>query len=135
MQSRPNECPCGDFYKTTAYDDETCVYTYEARPLADAKQTQLDINNNWTASLLGSTDFYVIRKADIGTAVPDDVAAYRSAVRTASNQRQAQIEGVETLDALIALIQAPSNIADIDTKVISQNPDGLTMWPENPFTN
>ena len=129
MQSKPNECPCGDFYKITSYDEDTCVYTYEARPLADAKETQLLINNNWTASKLGLTDWYVVRKADTGAAVPDDIATYRSAVRTVSNQRQAQIEGAETLDALIALVQAPSHVANLETKVLSQNPDGLTMWP------
>ena len=130
MQSKPNECPCGDYYIVTAYDEETCVYTYEERPLADAKQTQLTLNNNWTGAKLGFTDWYVVRKADNGTAVPDNIATYRSAVRTVSNQRQVQIESVQTLDELITLVQEPSCFHDADTRAITQNPKGLTMWPK-----
>jgi hypothetical protein len=53
--------------------------------------------------LLASTDWYVVRKADIGTDIPEDVATYRSAVRAESDRLETEILAVTTVDALMAI--------------------------------
>lgn len=57
------------------------------------------------ASALQSTDWYVIRNAEAGTAIPDDVLTYRAAVRAKSNDMEALINAVSSVEQLIALYQ------------------------------
>lgn len=63
--------------------------------IAQVKQT--------AGSLLAGTDWYVVRKADIGTDIPADVAAYRAAVRAESDRLEAAISAVDNVPALIAV--------------------------------
>jgi hypothetical protein len=55
------------------------------------------------ASLLSPSDWYVIRAAEGGTAIPTDVATYRAAVRTASGVMETAIDAAADMDAFIAL--------------------------------
>ena len=54
-------------------------------------------------SLLQETDWYVLRAADGGTAVPSNVATYRAAVRTKANEHTTAIDNAANVDALAAL--------------------------------
>jgi ABC-type proline/glycine betaine transport system ATPase subunit len=63
--------------------------------IAQVKQT--------AGSLLAATDWYVVRKADIGTAIPADVVTYRAAVRAESDRLEAAITAVTTVAGLIAV--------------------------------
>jgi ABC-type proline/glycine betaine transport system ATPase subunit len=87
------------------------VYNAETQQMEDtAKQvvtkglkSQAVAQNKQTAgSLLASTDWYVVRKADIGTDVPADVVAYRAAVRAEADRVEAAILAVTSIDGLIA---------------------------------
>ena len=53
--------------------------------------------------LLSKYDWYVLRAADGGTAVPSNIATYRTAVRTESNAMCTKIDAVSDVDALAAL--------------------------------
>jgi hypothetical protein len=55
------------------------------------------------ASLLSGSDWYVVRAAEGGTAIPTDVATYRAAVRTASGVMETAIDAAADMDAFIAL--------------------------------
>jgi hypothetical protein len=48
-------------------------------------------------------DWYTIRAADGGTAVPSAIATYRTAVRTACHSMEAKIDAAATVDELAAL--------------------------------
>ena len=96
-----------------------------ARPLADALFTAQDETdglgtegevksrglkslekekvNGTASSMLEPTDWYALRAADGGTAVPSNIATYRAAVRTKANTHHAAIDGASDVDALIAL--------------------------------
>ena len=52
---------------------------------------------------LTRTDWYVVRKADAGTAVPSAITTHRAAVRTTSNDMEALIDACTTVDELVAL--------------------------------
>ena len=59
---------------------------------------------NYQASgLLQATDWYSIRAADGGTAVPSSVSNHRTAVRTKANSMCTAIDNASDIDALIAL--------------------------------
>ena len=55
------------------------------------------------AGLLSKYDWYSLRAADGGTAVPSNIATYRAAIRTKSNAMCTQIDNASDVDALEAL--------------------------------
>ena len=70
-------------------------------------------------SLLTQYDWYVVRQAETGKAVPQEVLDYRSAVRVVSDNREVIITGTTTTDQLYAVITGDFN--------------GLFPWPRGPF--
>jgi len=54
-------------------------------------------------SILTQTDWYVVRKADIGTDIPENVITYRASIRTKSNELEQAINAVTTVEQLIVL--------------------------------
>ena len=59
--------------------------------------------NDQAGSILSQTDWYSIRAADGGTAVPSSVSTHRTAVRTKANAMCTQIDNASDVDALAAL--------------------------------
>lgn len=74
------------------------------------------------AGLLKSTDWYVVRNAESGTAIPADVTTFRTAVRTKSNEMETAIDNAATIEAVEALF----------TYTIGENDESsrpLGEWP------
>jgi hypothetical protein len=67
------------------------------------RQGYKDTINAQAGSILQSTDWMVVRAAEGGTAVPSDIATWRAAVRTKSNDMCTMIDGAADVDALAAL--------------------------------
>lgn len=67
-------------------------------------------------SLLTPTDWMVIREADNGKVVPDDIRSWREAIRTTAKRKVAAISATTTTDDLAALVLAPE----------------YSEWPQNP---
>ena len=61
------------------------------------------VNSN-AGSLLEPTDWYSLRAADGGTAVPSNIATYRAAIRTKANEHTTAIDAASDVDALAALV-------------------------------
>ena len=59
--------------------------------------------NNIAAGFLSQYDWYTLRAADGGTAVPSNIATYRAAVRTKANTHCTSIDNASDVDALAAL--------------------------------
>ena len=76
-------------------------------------------------SLLAPTDWYVVRKSETNDAIPADVLSYRAAVRAASGTIEAAIAAVTTLDAFMALYDAP---VDADGNPTGNAP--INDWPD-----
>ena len=57
-------------------------------------------------SLLSSTDWYVTRKAEAGSAIPDTVQDYRSSVRAKCAEIESTINSVTSIDDFIKLFEA-----------------------------
>jgi hypothetical protein len=63
------------------------------------------------AGLLQSTDWYIIRNAESGAAIPANISTYRTAVRSKSNDMEALINAVSSVEQLADLYKY-----DINTK-------------------
>ena len=89
------------------------------------KTTWINQTKNVAKNMLAETDWYVTRKAESGTAIPDKVTTYRAAVRTASANIEKSITDVSDVAALIALFDAP---VDSNGKVTGKAP--MYNWPD-----
>ena len=62
--------------------------------------------NETAYSLLASTDWYVVRKAEGGADIPADVSAYRASVRAAANSNQSALNNAADFDTFIQTVTA-----------------------------
>jgi len=69
------------------------------------KSQKISISKQQAAGLLQSTDWYVTRKSDTGTAIPQAIQDFRTAVRSVSNQQETQINACTTVEQLKALYE------------------------------
>jgi len=69
------------------------------------KSQKISISKQQAAGLLQSTDWYVTRKADTGTAIPQDIQDFRTAVRSVNNQQETQINACSNVEQLKALYE------------------------------
>lgn len=92
-----------------------------ARPLADCKAEQCANQKPLARELLTETDWLAVRKAEAGTAIPSATATYRAAIRTKSNEREAQINACSDVAALATLIDKAEGASG-----------GLVAWPTKP---
>ena len=58
---------------------------------------------NIAGSLLAQYDWYVVRKAEKGTAIPTAITTYRDGVRTACDTREKEIDACSDTAALVTL--------------------------------
>ena len=117
-----------DITYTWDSDNETVTGTYgtaTARPLADVLYTAEDesnglgtegnikqyglkdrhkgLINKQAAGRLVQYDWYTLRAASGGTAIPSSIATYQAAVRTKANEYAVAIDATANVDALAAL--------------------------------
>ena len=63
-------------------------------------------------SLLSQTDWYIVRKADKGTAIPSNVQTWRDAIRTKATEMETAIDNAADTDAMAALFLTFTNNED-----------------------
>ncbi len=78
-------------------------------------------------SLLAPYDWYVVRKAEKGTAIPTTVQTFRNKVRTACDTREKEIDACKDTAALVTLFGATY---DKDGNFEKYN---MTQYPEEVF--
>ena len=89
------------------------------------------------AALLAPTDWYVTRFAEMGydpetgtvdevAVIPDDVKAFRAAVREASNTIETAITAAANLQAFMNLYKAP-----VDAQGNPTGPAPINAWPQS----
>ena len=74
-----------------------------AKNLADLKEGKKRDASASAYSALQSTDWYVVRKEEISTAIPSKITAYRTAVRLVCNSLKTAIDSASDVDAVAAL--------------------------------
>ena len=89
---------------TFAEDTVTASYgTATAKDLDDLKTFHKEKINAHAGSLLAQYDWYTLRAADGGTAVPSNVVTYRAAVRSKANEMCSTIDSAPSVDHLASL--------------------------------
>jgi len=79
------------------------------------------------AGILQDTDWYIVRKADAGTAVPSAITTFRAAVRTKSGEMETAITNASNTPA-IETLYTYVNTADEGDPVVMERP--LGEFPE-----
>jgi hypothetical protein len=92
------------------------------------KSQKISISKQQTAGLLSSSDWYVTRKSDTGTAIPQEIQDFRTEVREVSNQQETQINActtVEQLKALYEYVNTGTEQSPIYTRQLIEFPRGI----------
>jgi hypothetical protein len=76
------------------------------------KFVHIGLKNEWinrtkqtAKNILAKTDWYAVRKAEAGTAIPSDIAEYRAKIRTESNTIEGKINACSKLSEFMALFE------------------------------
>ena len=109
----------------TPYDERFYKSAGNPKNVADLKTTWIANTKNIAGSLLSSTDWYVVRKAETDTAVPSNVITYRAAVRTACANIETSITNAADHTAFVALWNVP---VDSDGNPTGNAP--INNWPD-----
>ena len=105
-----------------------------AKNLADLKAYKKTLSSSGAYSSLQSTDWYVVRKEEIGTAIPSNVTAYRTAVRLVCNSLKTAITNASDLDALAALYSNATGISDPDNFTVDGSQTSVVSASNNTIT-
>ena len=81
-------------------DEVVATYATTDRDLDELKKGMKAQVKSLAASKLAETDWMVVRAAEGGTAVSPEVTQYRADVRAASNTKEAEIDALDSLDAI-----------------------------------
>jgi hypothetical protein len=112
--------------------DDTNEVDEEGQPLLDEDGVQVvtpGVKTNeknqikaQAGGLLKSTDWYVVRNAESGTAIPADVTTFRTAVRTKSNEMETAIDNAATIEAVEALFTYTLGADDESSRPLGEWP-------------
>ena len=83
--------------------DTTSTFNGKTSTVLGLKSIHKSKINSEANALLSNYDWYTLRAADGGTAVPSSVTTYKAAVRTKSNTMCTAIDNAADVDALAAL--------------------------------
>ena len=81
-----------------------------AKNLATLKASKKESASESAYSSLQSTDWYVVRKEEVSTAIPSKITAYRTAVRLVCNSLKTAIDSASDVDAVAALYDCADGI-------------------------
>ena len=85
---------------TIGVDEVSGTYATTDKDHEPLKLEMLDKTKKMASSILARDDWMAIREAEGGTAMPDNVKAYRVAVREESNDKETAIKALGDLDAV-----------------------------------
>ena len=112
----------------TDEDGEPVIQDGKQVVIKGLKSQKISISKQQTAGLLQSTDWYVTRKSDTGTAIPQEIQDFRTEVRIVSNQQETQINActtVEQLKALYEYVNTGTEQSPIYTRQLIEFPRGI----------
>ena len=113
---------------TYTNQDKTDDLIPEGKDVGDVKveglkTTLIKTIKNQAAGILADTDWYIVRKADAGTAVPSSITNHRAAVRTKAAEMETAITNASDTPALETLYTYV-NTADEGDPVVIKRPLG-----------
>ena len=117
------ESQSGKYTYTINENNVTKTFSKKDKDIDAIKEAKIKSINTTQNSILSNTDWYYIRKADKGTAIPTDIQNYRDAVRVAGDKMITDVTAVTDK----AGFQALYPVWDED----NNNTGGtLNVWPD-----
>ena len=104
-----------------------------AKNLADLKTFKKESASGSAYTSLQSSDWYVVRKEEIGTAIPSKITAYRTAVRLVCNSLKTAIDSASDVDAVAALYTNADGI-DPATLTVDGSSSSVVSTSNNTIT-
>ena len=108
------------------------TWSNTAKTLSVVQANKVEDAKSNAKSMLDRTDWYVVRKAETSTATPDEITAYRTAVRTCYGNLKTAINAASDVDAVAALYTNSAG-ASSDAKTI--NPSSAVNTSSNTITS
>ncbi len=107
---------------TIGVDEVSGTYATTDKDHELLKLEMLDKTKKMASSILARDDWMAIREAEGGTAMPDNVKAYRVAIREESNDKETAIKALGDLDA-VKLYEATPYIETRKEEIVADNGD------------
>ena len=104
------------------------------KPVADLKTTLVSQAKQTSASMLSDSDWYVVRKTETNTATPDEITAYRTAVRTNYASLKTAINDASDIAGLQS-IYASTDGASSTAKEIDATKSSVVSTSANTITS
>ena len=108
------------------------TWTNTARALSTVQSKKVEEAKRDANGMLSHTDWYVVRKAETDVAVPSEITAYRTAVRTCYGNLKTAINAASDVDAVADLYQNSVG-ASQDKKTV--NPSSAVNTTSNAITS
>ena len=115
----------GELTWNTSGEEAVGTYATTDVALADLKADMTSSVQSMAASILAQSDWYAIREAEGGTAIPADWKTYRAAVRTTSNAKETEIAALADV-AAVKLYEA--HPVTYTRKTGTTDSEGVTTW-------
>ena len=81
-------------------DEVVGTYAKTDKDVATLKEKMIEQVKNRASKLLAPTDWMAVRASEGGTAMPDAIKTYRTAIRKESNDKETEIKALGDLDAV-----------------------------------
>jgi len=104
------------------------------KPLADLQAIKVIQAKSTSASLLNNTDWYVVRKTETDVAIPSEVTAYRTAVRTNYSVLKTAINNASDIDGLKACYETTAGSSNT-AKIIDATSSSIVSTTNNTITS
>ena len=115
----------GELTWNTSGEEAVGTYATTDIAVADLKADITATVQSQAASILAQSDWYAIREAEGGTAIPADWKTYRAAVRTTSNAKETEIAALADVAAVKAYEAHPVTYT---RKTGTTDAEGVTTW-------
>ena len=109
-------------------DEVVGTYASSNKDVAELKKQMVIQTKQVAAGLLARDDWMVVRASEGGTAVPDNIKTYRTAVRKESNDKETEINALSNLDA-VKLYEATPYIETRKEENVDE--DGKVTYGDN----
>ena len=97
----------GDLSYEIGSDEVVGTYAKTAKDIALLKNDMIHRTKERASNILSISDWMAVRASEGGTAIPDDIKAYRAAVRKESNDKETEIKALGDLDAVMLYEATP----------------------------
>ena len=103
-----------------------------AKTLSTVQSTKIQNAKRDANTMLSNTDWYVVRKAETDVAVPSEITAYRTAVRTCYGNLKTAINAASNIDGVATLYETAAGSSDT---VKTVNPSSAVNTTSNAITS